>query len=70
MKKAYIILFIILVLALVGGSFYWYEYRPSQIRKECTEKVYNMEIFRGRPYVVTTQTRTYNQCLHEKGLAF
>lgn len=22
---------------LIGAGFYWYEYRPSQIRKECTK---------------------------------
>jgi len=28
----------ILILLLTGGAFYWYEYRPAQIRKACVEK--------------------------------
>lgn len=28
---------ILLLLAIVGILFYWYEYRPSQIRKECVK---------------------------------
>ncbi len=31
---------IILFLLLLGSAlFYWYEWRPTQIRKECTESV-------------------------------
>lgn len=26
---------IILALVVLAGAFYWYEWRPSQIRKEC-----------------------------------
>jgi len=33
-KKQYIGLIVLAVIVL-GGTFYWYEYRPSQIKKEC-----------------------------------
>ncbi|KKU81028.1 MAG: hypothetical protein UY07_C0027G0009 [Parcubacteria group bacterium GW2011_GWA1_47_8] len=26
---------IILILVVLGGAFYWYEWRPTQIRKDC-----------------------------------
>lgn len=28
----------ILVLILLGGAFYWFEYRPAEIRKVCVEE--------------------------------
>lgn len=28
---------ILILLAVLGLAFYWYEYRPSQIKKECYE---------------------------------
>lgn len=34
-KWIYAILAIVLVPTLIGLTFYWYEWRPSSIRKEC-----------------------------------
>ena len=28
----------LLILIILSTSFYWFEFRPSQIRKECTEE--------------------------------
>jgi len=29
---------LIIVLALIGAAFYWFEYRPAEIRKACMEE--------------------------------
>jgi len=34
MKKQYYII-IILILLIITGSFYWFEFRPTSIRKNC-----------------------------------
>lgn len=26
---------LVIIVVMVGGAFYWYEWRPSQIRKKC-----------------------------------
>ena len=31
-------LIVILILVLAGGAFYWFEYRPAEIRKGCVEE--------------------------------
>ncbi len=31
-------LIILMVLIVIGGLFYWYEWRPSQIRKDCSKE--------------------------------
>lgn len=35
MKSLFKIGLVIIILAIIGGAFYWYSYRPIQIRKEC-----------------------------------
>lgn len=70
MKKSLIIIATIFILLLLTGGFYWFEYRPAQIRKDCTQRVYDIKYFRGGLVVEPEQIRTYNQCLHEKGLAY
>jgi hypothetical protein len=35
MRKNYTIIAII-ILCLVGFAFYWYEYRPSKIKQQCS----------------------------------
>lgn len=54
---------IILILAVLAGAFYWYEWRPTQIRKECNQKSYNI----AQGYSVVYDT-LYVGCLSEKGL--
>ncbi len=29
---------IVVVVAVLGGAFYWYEWRPTQAKKECLKK--------------------------------
>jgi len=47
------IILIIIILAILGGAFYWFQWRPSQIRKECSRD--NIGVL-------------YENCLHEHGL--
>jgi len=35
MKKIYAII-ILLVLFMIGFAFYWFEYRPSKIKQQCS----------------------------------
>jgi len=66
-----------LILVVVGFIFYWYEWRPSEIRKEC----YEVAIKRsgGRSLLFGTQAETdirlqdnvetfYKNCLKQRGL--
>jgi len=67
---------IILALLVLGASFYWYQWRPSQIRKECAQtsedkwnekkdafEIDNTENARGY------YDFYYYSCLHKKGLS-
>lgn len=38
MKKYNIVIISIVVLIISGFSFYWFAYRPTQIKKECSQK--------------------------------
>ncbi len=38
--------FIILIIIIIGGSFYWYELRPVQIKKNCADTA-RVQINRG-----------------------
>ena len=57
-----------LLLIIIGvGWFYWYEWRPSQIRKDC----YNSVI--TNPFSTESEQKNefesqYQNCLHENGL--
>ncbi|MBI2057934.1 MAG: hypothetical protein HYT63_03045 [Candidatus Yanofskybacteria bacterium] len=64
--------FKVLVLMLILVAFYWYEFRPSQIKKVCfRETLLNMEVV-GIGYIDGDQQKThdyfFNNCLRRKGL--
>ena len=63
MKKVLVILMGIL---LFGGLFYWFQWRPSEIRKECDQIAWS----RLKEYNETLDwyDYKYTQCLHSKGL--
>ena len=70
-KEYKLIIILTLVLVILGVVFYWYEYRPSQIKKLCSEKVINtmkeqkgISINEGS----TAYNFLYNNCLHSYGL--
>ncbi|MCK4797620.1 MAG: hypothetical protein KAT05_09575 [Spirochaetes bacterium] len=61
--------FKIVVLLILVGLFYWYEYRPSEIKKQCNkesvEKAKNIED--GNQAIKIYDAR-YKSCLRENGL--
>lgn len=72
---------VLVVILLIGGAFYWFQFRPTKIRKECwawVEKVKNSEIENNGKYVPGQVAarygaqevidNLYNNCLRERGL--
>ncbi len=69
-------LIIILVLVVLGGAFYWYEWRPSQIKKECNGQAYfdsyttlkAGEFFANQSQLQDRQKKLYDDCLRYNGI--
>jgi len=64
---------VLIVLLVVGGLFYWFQYRPSEIRKHCVRLV---QEFEGEYYVKhgvfpsnEGSNDIYRQCLVGKGMS-
>jgi hypothetical protein len=64
-------LFIILILAVGGGLFYWYEYRPTEIKQVCSAEAR----FDQRAFKESDDTKRqafinmyYDDCLMRFGL--
>lgn len=57
-----ILVFVFVFLALVAGAFYWYEYRPSQIRAECNH------LAESKGGASKYKEERYVSCLNSKGL--
>jgi len=62
----------LLILFLVGGWFYWFQIRPSHIKKECyTSSVENArknDNLGNDKFYVTTYDAYYKRCLEKNGL--
>ncbi len=52
-----ILMAILAVLIIIAGAFYWYEYRPSQIREKCNKS--SLSVF---------SEKIYQSCLRDHGL--
>jgi hypothetical protein len=65
MKKLIVkILLGLLLFVIVGGIFYWYEFRPAHYRKVCMSKMANTK------YSTPDEVRVlYEVCIHAKGIA-
>lgn len=57
-----IVLAITIILSLIGGAFYWFEYRPTQIRKDCSWTEYRPGKWRE------ARESEYEKCLRRNGL--
>jgi len=70
MKKNYTIIAII-TLCLVGVAFYWYEYRPSKIKQQCSAEARFDQRAIGESNDVKRQefiNMYYDDCLMRFGL--
>ena len=69
-------LLIIIFLLLLSGWFFWFQYRPSEIRKECQSKSTQLVISKVKqtgsnllnPRIQEYGEFVYELCLHKKGL--
>ncbi len=62
-KKPLMIL--VLVLLIVGGLFFWYEYRPSMIRARCSIEAEKMANKNEYVYEII-----YRHCLRSHGIEY
>lgn len=53
---------ILLIVATVSFSFYWFNLRPASIRKDCAEKVSTVDESRSR------KNNLYRECLAKNGI--
>ena len=63
MKTKIILISVFAVLVIILGGFYWYEYRPSEIRKSCERSARVTESWGDVSYEIA-----YQGCLRYKGL--
>jgi uncharacterized ion transporter superfamily protein YfcC len=70
-RWAALVVFVILVL----GVFYWFQYRPAEIRKDCTASSIERAQRNGKEqglqkdyYNSDQQQGMYRECLQENGL--
>ena len=83
MLKNYYGIIIILIILLAIGGFYWFQYRPAEVKKECNTKSveYYKETFNGADDdgdgkvsrntvdgIEQNMDLLYKSCLHSKGL--
>jgi len=67
---------IVAIVVVLGGAFYWYEWRPTQAKRECFERArdFSTERLGRRFYIddINEWNKTYNffyrNCLRLKGL--
>ena len=69
---------LITLVAIAGGAFYWFQWRPTQIRKECNIYANSGEVLKqdkNEPLslnqylaIQSMYDDSYNKCLHEHGL--
>ncbi len=70
-KTTQLIIFLALI---IGGIFYWFEWRPTSIRKECSEwaTVYSNTLLRDGSFMESQyqdkRNFNYKTCLTDKGL--
>lgn len=58
-------IYIILAILMIGGLFYWYEWRPSNIRQDCMNRFKKIEM---KISSIDIYKDIYTLCLHQNGL--
>lgn len=61
-KTLLVTLSIVTVVLAMGGVFYWFQWRPSQIRSDCDNYA------RGKYNYYDAYINAYTACLHKEGL--
>ncbi|MDO8452249.1 MAG: hypothetical protein Q7S79_00700 [bacterium] len=65
---------VIIAILIVGLIFYWYEWRPAQVRKECAARVhekttgFDAVLFLAKQGSQKDIDNLYKNCLREKGI--
>lgn len=63
---------ILVLLAILGLAFYWYEWRPTQIKKDCYNIAREKAIEKGaredKKFYKDDYDTYYKWCLEQKGL--
>lgn len=54
------------ILIIIIGLFYWYEIRPTIIKKNCAQKVTNVS--KEKSLSIPEYEFSYNWCQHLKGI--
>lgn len=60
------IIFGVIVIVILGGFFYWFGWRPTQIRKECYGSVITNP-FQSKPEIRSDFDFQYKDCLRKHG---
>ncbi|MEK7482281.1 MAG: hypothetical protein AAB620_00610 [Patescibacteria group bacterium] len=63
MQTKTILIAILAIFVIIAGAFYWYEYRPTEIRKSCERSARITESWGDVSYEVA-----YRGCLRYKGI--
>jgi hypothetical protein len=58
----------VVILVLIAGWFYWFQYRPILIRKNCAEQTRVALNTAGSSASTSDINTVYNFCLHQKGM--
>lgn len=72
MKNKGLLILVILGVVILGIAFYWYGYRPSQIKKECyntaRKKAIETSNLQDGKFEIEIYDGYYKLCLDQKGL--
>ncbi len=77
MKNLFKIGLVVIILTVIGGAFYWYEWLPSQIRMQCNSSAFNSSVTffnssnytqSGRMELLDLKDKFYRDCLKDNGL--
>lgn len=75
MSKTLYWVIVFLIVVILGVSFYWFQWRPSKIKKECskypdttTTSVKTYDGIGGGSSEKKETTNPYVDCLHKNGL--
>jgi len=64
--------FLLILVIVIGGFFYWFQWRPTQIKKECQRKIENHdgELSKNaiRSRLLYEEGDIYDFCLRQQGL--